>query len=152
MSRYKRTAFAWESIRAAFHGSTCGDSGPPARACMRSNKIQAPSNTSATRSISGSTARLGGLWFPALGLLVDDDGSECTCLGRGRRDGVLGGGGARVGLFLAAWLIVSMTDDWRETPELGVLGGAGATSVRRDAVGEAPLESTWSNDWAHETA
>ena len=81
--------------------------------------------------------------MPALGL-VDDDGSERTVVGRGRRDSFLGGGGARVGLFFAAWLIVSMTDDLRETmdaPELGVLAGAGATSVRRGSVGDA-LEST----------
>ena len=52
---------------------------------------------------------------------------------------------------MAAWLIVSMTDDSRETHELGVLGGGGgAISARLDAVGEAVLE--WSNELAHETA
>ena len=50
------------------------------------------------------------LVFPALGLVVLD-GSERTLVGgRGRRDALVGGG-ARVGLFLAAWLTVSMTDD-----------------------------------------
>ena len=97
-------------------------------------------------------ARLGGLLFPALGLDLDAAGSERVVLGRGRRDSGLGGGGARVGLFLAAWLTVSMTDDdWREEIVLGVLGGAGATSACPGWVGEA-FEATWSNELAHETA
>ena len=102
-----------------------------------------------SRSIPGTT-RLGVL-LPVL-CLGAADGSEHTFLGRGRPDSGLGGGGARVGLFLAAWLIVSMTDDdWRDSIELGVLGRAGAISACPGTVGEA-TESTWSNDWAHETA
>ena len=98
------------------------------------------------------TGRLSFVGLPALGLRVDD-GSERTVVGRGRRDACLDGGGARVGLFLAAWLTVSMTDDdWRETSESARdLGGGGATSACPATVGEA-FEWTWSNELAHETA
>ena len=107
-----------------------------------------------SHSTAGSV-RFGVTFFlgPALGL-VGGAGSEHTFLGRGRRLSRLdlGGGGARVGLFLAAWLTVSMTNDLQEAhdvvPVLAVRAGAGATSVRPGAVGEA-LELTWSNELAH---
>ena len=91
--------------------------------------------------------------LPALGLDLDDDGSERVALGRGRRDLGVGGGGARVGLFLAASLAVSMTDDWRETIEPSKdLGGAGAMSACPGTVGDSTLEATWSKELALETA
>ena len=98
--------------------------------------IHTPSNTSAMRSTPG-TARLGFLTLPALGL-APADGSERVALGRGRRDS-LDGGGARVGLFWAAWLIVSMTDDWRVAIEVSGLAAPALVLVFAGAVVGAVL-------------
>ena len=56
--------------------------------------------------------------FPALGLLPMD-GSEHTLVGRDKREDLVGEG-ARVGLFLAASLTVSMMGDDSREAALGL--------------------------------
>ena len=108
-STNKSGAMTWESLKLHSMVARAGTKAP-AHARMRNYKtVYAPSRGSGPMRSTLGTERLGFVGLPALGLGAD--GSEHTFLGRGRRDTCLGGGGARVRLFLAAALTVSMTDD-----------------------------------------